>query len=419
MEREVLVHVELGGRPLPVGRLWGRGRRGKESAGFEYDRGWLARPERFALGPALQLGPGPFVMEAGKLLLGPLGDSAPDRWGRMLMRRAERRQAARESRPPRTLWGLEYLLLVDDEVRQGALRFAAGPDGPWLAEPGPLRVPPLLDLPRLLVAADRVAEEEDSDEDLRLLLAPGSSLGGARPKASVRDEAGGLSIAKFPHRGDEIDAVRWEAATLALAAAAGLAVPDWRLIAVAGRPVLLLRRFDRVAGSRIPFLSAMSLLGAGEGETRSYLEIADALRQHGAEPREDLEALWRRIVFNLMVSNGDDHLRNHGFLYQGPEGWRLAPAYDLNPVPTDLRPRVLSTAIDLEDATASLELALGVAEYFGLPAAEAARIAGEVGTAVAGWREAAAAQGLPPAALDRMASAFEHEDLAAARLLAA
>ncbi len=245
-------------------------------------------------------------------------------------------------------------------------------------------------------------------------LAPGSSLGGARPKASVRDRDGHLAIAKFPNKGDEYNTVLWEAVALTLAARAGIPVPSWRLETVADKAVFLLRRFDREQGARIPFVSAMSMLDARDTEARSYLEFVDILRQHGAAPKQDMHALWRRIVFNILISNTDDHLRNHGFLWAGPAGWRLSPAYDLNPVPTDIKPRVLSTAIDLDDGTASLKLALEVSGYFELTADEARRIAAEVGKAVAAWRKVAASLGLTRAEIDRMASAFEHEDLKAA-----
>lgn len=198
---------------------------------------------------------------------------------------------------------------------------------------------------------------------------------------------------------------------LTLAARSGIVVPDGRLEIVGNKPVLLLRRFDREANRRIPFLSAMSMLGARDNETRSYLEIVDALRQHGATPKADMEALWRRLVFNILISNTDDHLRNHGFLYAGQEGWRLSPAYDLNPVPTDIKPRILSTAINEDDGTASLVLAMEVAEYFELDGAKARQIAAEVGKAVSKWREEAARQGLSKAEIERMASAFEHDDL--------
>ena len=411
MEKHVFVYVDLRGAPHLVGRLWGRTRKSRESATFEYEKTWLAHADRFALEPALTLGPGPFHTSSAKPLFGAIGDSAPDRWGRVLMRRAERRRAERASETPRTLWEIDYLLMVDDEARPGALRFAEREGGPFLAEHTAITIPPLIELPRLLSAVEHVLSGSDSDEDLRLLLAPGSSLGGARPKASVRERDGRLAIAKFPHQGDEINAVRWEAVALTLAAKAAIPVPAWRVEDVSGKPVLLLRRFDRSGGVRVPFLSAMSMLGANDNEMRSYLEFVDALRQHGAAPKEDMRALWRRIVFSILISNTDDHLRNHGFLYAGPDGWRLAPAYDLNPVPTDIKPRVLTTAIDLEDGTASLDRAMEVASYFELDTRTASAIAAEVGQAVATWRGEAARLGLSPSEIDRMASAFEHEDL--------
>ncbi len=420
METEVLVYVDIAGESHRVGRLWARVRKGRESATFEYDPDWLAYAARFSLEPALTLGPGPFHTPSDKSLFGAIGDSAPDRWGRVLMRRAERRRAERESETPRTLMEIDYLLRVDDEARQGALRFAREPGGPFLAEHETARIPPLIDLPRLLSAAEHVVGDTDNDEDLRLLLAPGSSLGGARPKASVRDRDGHLAIAKFPHKDDEINTVLWEAVALRLAAKAGIPVPDWRIEPVLNKPVLLLRRFDRVqgqrpdSGARIPFLSAMSMLGANDNESRSYLEFVDALRRYGASPKQDMHVLWRRIVFNILISNTDDHLRNHAFLYTGPDGWRLAPAYDLNPVPTDIKPRVLTTAIDLDDATASLDLARRVAGYFELDENRARMIAAEVARAVATWREEAARTGLAQAEIDRMASAFEHDDLRSA-----
>ena len=414
MEKEALVYVDLRGTPHLVGRLWTRTRQARESATFEYDAGWLAHPERFSLEPAIKLGPGPFHAPSGKPLFGAIGDSAPDRWGRLLMRRAERRRSGDEERTPRTLMEIDYLLMVDDEARQGALRFAEREGGPFLAGPGQRKIPPLIDLPQLLSAAEHVLSGTDTGEDLRLLLAPGSSLGGARPKASVRDRGGHLAIAKFPNQGDEVNTVLWEAVALTLAAKAGIPVPVWRVATVSGKPVLLLRRFDREREMRLPFLSAMSMLDAQDNEPRSYLEFVDVLRQYGAAPKEDMHALWRRIVFSILISNTDDHLRNHGFLWAGPAGWRLSPAYDLNPVPTDIKPRVLSTAIDLDDRTASLKLALEVAGYFELGEAEAHKIAGQVGHAVATWRKQAAKLGLTPAEIDRMASAFEHEDLQAA-----
>ena len=410
MDRKALVYVDLHGAPHLMGRLWARVRKNKESASFEYDERWLKNPARFSLEPALQLGPGPFHTPADTPMFGAIGDSAPDRWGRALMRRVERRRAEREGGAPRALQEIDFLLLVDDEARQGALRFAAQEGGPFLRPEGVKRIPPLVELPELLAAAEHVMEEKDTEEDLLLLFAPGSSLGGARPKASVIEKNGHLAIAKFPRKDDEIKTVLWEAVALTLAKKAGIEVPAGRVETVAKKPVLLLRRFDRDGKRRIPFLSAMNMLGSKDNETRSYLEIVDALRQHGAAPQADMEALWRRLVFSILISNTDDHLRNHGFLYAGQEGWRLSPAYDLNPVPTDIKPRILATAINEDDSTASLALAMEVAGYFELDDGKAREIASQVGKATSKWRDEAARHGISKTEIDRMASAFEHAD---------
>jgi len=411
MDREALVYVDLDGKPQLVGRLWAHVRKNKESASFEYDRMWLENPVRFSLEPALQVGPGAFHTAADTPMFGAIGDSAPDRWGRALMRRAERRRAERAGTAPRSLQEIDFLLLVDDEARQGALRFTVKEGGPFLREEEVKRIPPLVELPELLSAAEHVVEDKDTEEDLRLLIAPGSSLGGARPKASVIEKDGQLTIAKFPRRDDDYNTVAWEAAALALAAKAGIPVPESRVETVSDKQVILLRRFDRDKTVRIPFLSAMSMLGAKDRDTRSYLEIVDALRQHGAAAEEDMEQLWRRIVFSILISNTDDHLRNHGFLYAGQSGWRLSPAYDLNPVPVDVKPRILTTAINEDDGTASLDLAMSVAEYFELEKAKAKTIATQVGKAVSTWRDEAAKHGIGKSEIERMASAFEHEDL--------
>jgi serine/threonine-protein kinase HipA len=263
----------------------------------------------------------------------------------------------------------------------------------------------------VLNAMERITSDAENDEDMGLLLAPGSSLGGARPKASIRDKDGHLAIAKFSHQDDGISQVMWEALALILAKKAGIKVPDLRLEFVASKPVLLLRRFDRTGSMRIPFLSAMSMLGANDGEQHSYLEIADAIRQHGGSPQEDLRALWKRILYSILISNTDDHLRNHGFLYEGPSGWRLSPAYDLNPVPTDIKPRILTTAINEEDATASIDLVLKVSSYFELKLDEAKAMAAKVAHTVADWRSEALGLGIPVKEINRMSSAFEHRDL--------
>ncbi len=415
MDTEALVYVDLDGTLHLTGHLWAHTRKGRDSAIFEYNREWLLNPSRFSLDPALPVGPGPFHTLVNKLLFGAMGDSAPDRWGRVLMRRAERRRAEKSGEAPRTLREIDYLLMVNDEARQGALRFAAQPGGPFLATNNAVPIPPLVDLPRLLSATEHVVDESESDEDLRLLLAPGSSLGGARPKASVRDNDGHLAIAKFPHKDDDYNAVLWEAVALKLAEKAGIPVAPWRIEAIAGKSTLLIRRFDRRGHIRIPFLSAMSMLGANDNETHSYLEFVDVLRQYGVAPKKDMHILWRRIVFSVLISNTDDHLRNHGFLYTGPDGWVLAPAYDMNPTPTDIKPRVLTTAINLDDSTASLDLALEVAEYFELATVDARAIVVEVGQAVARWRNAASDVGLTSTEINRMASAFDHEELKAAQ----
>jgi serine/threonine-protein kinase HipA len=411
MDRQVFVYVDLAGATHLVGRLWARVRKDKEGATFEYADAWQENPNRFSLEPALKLGPGPFHTTADTPMFGAIGDSAPDKWGRALMRRMERRRAEREGQAPRTLHEMDYLPLVDDEARAGALRFAETESGPFLAQEEAKRIPTLVALPKLLAAAEHVIDETDTDEDLQLLFAPGSSLGGARPKASVREKDGQLAIAKFPRKDDEISTVVWEAVALALAHKAGIPVPDARVEAVGKKPVLLVRRFDRDGKWRIPFLSATSMLGAQDRETHSYLEIADALRQSGAAPKADIAALWRRVVFNVLISNTDDHLRNHGFLYEGRDGWRLSPAYDLNPVPTDIKPRILTTAINEDDGTASLALAMDVAKYFELDTAKAREIAKQVGKGVSKWRVEAAHHGIAKTEIDRMASAFEHKDL--------
>jgi serine/threonine-protein kinase HipA len=407
-DRLTWVYADLDGKTHQVGRLFVHNNRGKETASFEYEKQWLANPNRYALEPALSLGAGSF--HTTHRLFGSIGDSAPDRWGRTLMKRAEARRAEAEKTKARTLYEMDYLLMVHDETRQGALRFTESPGEPFLASDGP-PVPPLISLPKLLAASEAFLEDAETAAELKLLLAPGSSLGGARPKASVRENDGQLAIAKFPKKDDDYPAVEWEFVALRLAQKAGLNVPAFRLENIAGRAVLVVRRFDRQAARRIPFLSAMSMIGASDNEAHSYLELMDALRQHGAAPDEDGHELWRRIVFSILISNTDDHLRNHGFLLEGQQGWRLSPVYDVNPVPVEIKERVLTTSISENDATASLELALSVAPDFGVKIKEAKAIAEGVGKAVIGWREVAAEVAISKAQIDRMSSAFEHDDL--------
>jgi serine/threonine-protein kinase HipA len=303
-------------------------------------------------------------------------------------------------------------MLVADETRLGALRFreaGEGPDAPFLSSTSK-PIPPLLLLRQLLSATDRIIANEESDDDLALVLAPGTSLGGARPKASVRGAHGELMIAKFPRKDDDWPITRWEATTLSLAKTAGIQVPKFRLEHVLKKPVLLLERFDRNGSARVPFMSAMTALSADDHQSRSYTDIVDTIRREGSRVTDDLRELWRRLVFNILVSNTDDHLRNHGFL-RAVEGWRLAPAYDLNPTPTDVGPRAHSLGISDTDGAASFDGALGVCPLFGIGKAEAKTIAREVTAAVRTWRTVAARFGLKPRDLERMESAFEHEDL--------
>jgi len=411
MENQVFIYIELEGELYLVGTLWARSLRGKQSASFKYHDDWLNNPMRFALEPALALGKGPYHTAAGRLIFGAIGDSAPDRWGRILIQREEARKAKEENRNPRTLIELDYLLAVSDVARQGALRFSYKQGGAFLAPNEAIKIPPLVSLPKLLNSALHVSADRETDEDLKLLVAPGSSLGGARPKASVLDKDGSLLVAKFPQHGEKSPIPLWEGVALKLASAAGIPTPEWRIKQIGELPILILRRFDRDEKQRVPFLSAMSMLGAADHESHSYLEIADALRQHGARSVDDCAQLWRRIVFNILVSNTDDHLRNHGLLYERGRGWKLAPAYDLNPTPTEVKERILCLAIDEEDNRASLEIAFGVAEHFGLKPVQARAIAAEVGKAVTSWRREAESIGISPAEIGRMQSAFEHDDL--------
>ncbi len=414
MNRKAFVSIDMQGNTYPVGTLWTRASGGRESATFQYDPDWLTNPDRFAIEPALTMDAGPHHTAGDAPMFGALSDSAPDRWGRMLMRRAERRLSAKEGRAPRALQEIDFLLGVQDVTRMGALRFSESQEGPFLADSSVTPIPPFVSLPKLLAASEQVIAENESDDDLLLLLAPGSSLGGARPKASVMNRDGKLALAKFPSAQDEWTTELWESVALGLARDAGLETPQWSIESIAGKAVLVLQRFDRRGTQRLPFLSAMSMLSARDHETRCYLEIVDAIRRFGAMPRDDMHALFRRIIFNILISNTDDHLRNHAFLLPDPRGWRLSPVYDLNPIPADVRPRILSTAIDMDDATASLELAMHVAPYFELDGAGAERIVGEVGRVVVNWRERAAQAGVSTNEIRRMASAFEHADLAAA-----
>jgi serine/threonine-protein kinase HipA len=410
------VHIALNGRTRQVGLARSNRVRGKETILFEYDDAWLNDSDRFSLEPALAMTRGAFAPPSGLTVFGSIGDSAPDTWGRRLMQRAERRAAEREGRAIHTLAESDYLLGVSDTTRLGALRFRRVGEESFQA-PDRAGVPALIQLGKLLQITERILRDEETDEDLQLIFAPGSSIGGARPKASLIDQHGYLSIAKFPKETDDYSVETWEEIALRLAEQAGIATPKHQLIEVAGKAVLLSRRFDRQDGTRIPFLSAMAMMSAKDGEQGSYPEIVDSLVQHGAQAKTDARALYRRVVFNVLISNVDDHLRNHGFLWLGKNGWSLSPAYDLNPMPSDIKARVLTTNISLDEATCSLDLLESAAEYFSLSLAQARVIIKEVALVTSRWRNIAKEVGARSAEIQRMASAFEHDELKRAIVL--
>lgn len=407
---EIEVHISLGEETHRVGTLYRQAARERESVTFHYHASWLAHPARFSLEPSLAVGAGAFHPGAGREMFGSIGDSAPDTWGRQLMQRAERRAADAERRAARTLHEADFLLGVTDVSRLGALRFKC-PSNEDFQRPIGAGVPGFVNLGRLLESAGRIERGEETDEDLAMIFAPGSSLGGARPKASVMDAYGRLAIAKFPKDTDAYSVETWESIALTLAGRARINTSEHALQTVGDRPVLISWRFDRAGGARIPFLSAMSMLQARDGERASYPEIVDEIARHGAQAGVDSAELFRRMVLNILISNVDDHLRNHGFLWQGQGGWKLSPAYDLNPMPTDLKARILSTNISLDEATCSIDLAVEQAGLFGMSQAQGKIIAAEVAAAVKSWRDVAAAVGQSQRQIDRMESAFEHTDL--------
>ena len=407
---DIEVHIDFEAGLKRVGTLHRHARRSGEAISFEYHGAWLEDRACFSLEPALALGRGAFVPAGNLPIFGSIGDSAPDTWGRRLMQRAERRRADHERRAIRTLQELDYLLGVSDVSRLGALRFRHVGEEVFQS-PTSVGVPNLVELGRLLEATDRILRDEETDEDLQLIFAPGSSLGGARPKASIIDSHHQLSIAKFPKETEEYSIELWESVAITIAQRAGIRTPDHELLRVADRPVMLSRRFDRAGNTRIPFLSGLAMLGLKDGEHGSHPELVDALTRYGARAREDARELYRRMVLNILISNVDDHLRNHGFLWSGPKGWTLSPIYDLNPTPTDVRPRILTTNISLDEATCDVDLALSSAEYFSLGAKDARAIIKDVASVTAGWRELAANAGATQSEIHRVASAFEHNDL--------
>lgn len=413
---EVDVIVQIGGEDVLAGRMWVHRHRGRESATFRYSPDYVARDDAYALDPALPLLEGPQQTPEGRSTFGAFSDCAPDRWGRRLIQRTERRRALREEVTERSFGEADYLLGVRDDLRQGALRFRDLESGAYLADEQ-AGVPELIELPVLLRAAESMERDEADEEELRRLLRGGSSLGGARPKAHVIAANGRVAIAKFPSPADDWEVMRWEAVALELARAAGIGVPDSALHEIAGRAVLIVDRFDRRGELRIGYVSAMTMLEAGDGDPGCYRDVADAIELHSNHAGEELRQLWRRIVFSVLISNTDDHLRNHGFLRRSTAGWSLSPAFDLNPDP-EPGPKALSTTIDYGTDAASLDVLLDVAEHFRLDTEEAEATIGEVAAATRDWRSTAKGAGIERPEIDRMAPAFEHEQAEHARSIA-
>ncbi len=405
-------------QPTIVGVLHATPSRGKEIFSFEYDNDWLKKAESHALDPSLQLLPGKHYAPDHQDNFGVFLDSSPDRWGRFLMKRREAQLAREEKREERKLLEFDYLLGVYDEHRMGALRFRTDPNGPFLDNNKEQASPHWTSL-RELEHASLEIEKNDAEKNpsyskwLKMLIAPGGSLGGARPKASVIDESKCLWIAKFPSANDEINIGAWEMVVYKLALHAKVEMAEAKLEKFNSRyHTFLSKRFDRTnSGNRIHFASAMTLLQRSDGDDASkgvsYLELAEFIMQQGARPDEDLEQLWRRIVFYICISNVDDHLRNHGFILQQPKGWILSPAFDINPVASG---DGLNLNISESDNSQDLELAKDVAEYFRVKPDRAEKIMKEVIQAVKRWRKESNILGLSTREQDLMARAFRIAD---------
>jgi len=403
------------GQPTLMGLLHSTLVRGKEIFSFEYDEAWLKSGRSQTLDPDLGLFSGiQYLNDDKPNFFGIFLDSSPDRWGRTLMDRREAAIARNEGRQPKNLFETDYLLGVYDGHRMGAIRFKDSRDSLFLKNNTSMATPPWTSIRELEHASLKLEEDGSHDEEklkwLNLLITPGSSLGGARPKASVLDEHGELWIAKFPSLQDDRDIGGWEKVAYDLARNAGINVPE----SVTGKfyskkHTFLTKRFDRtIEGERIHFASAMTLLGHTDGTSHSsggsYLDLAEFIMQNGASPDADLEELWRRIVFYISISNTDDHLRNHGFLLTD-KGWTLSPAYDINPVPTGTG---LSLNISTTDNALSIDLALEVAEYFRVSDEKATEIISVVQSEVSKWESIAEKVGIPKAERNLMAKAFKY-----------
>ena len=396
--------------PTLMGILYVNSLKGGESYSFEYDREWLKKTSlKITLDPELMPYSGrqyPF----GQAIFGLFSDSSPDRWGSVLMNKRERILAGKEGRKPAKLYDSDYLLGVYDETRLGGIRFKTEPNGAFLSDDKETAAPPWASL-RTLEEASRNFENEDtalSEKWLNQLIRPGSSLGGARPKATVIDPNEQLWIAKFPSKNDENDSGAWEMITHDLAEICGLHVPEAKLEKFSNLgSTYLVKRFDRILNKRVHFASAMTLLGKTDGTSAadgtSYLDIAAFIKSYGAQPKRDLIELWKRIVFNMAVSNTDDHLRNHAFIFT-ENGWELSPLYDVNPIPYGDE---LSLNVDEEDNSINIDLAIEASVRFGISETDATTYAKDILTIVKeNWEKRATALGLSRRLIEEMRPAF-------------
>lgn len=421
VRREVKLCIGKAG--MPVGTLVYVRQGWRENSAIAYDDTWLGDPARFNVSADLMLLEGYQSHKAASahdsVFHGAIADTAPDAWGRRVIARdhAKRR---RDDPHLAALTEMDYLLAVDDFSRVGALRLRdAGGSYHRTVAQGRRSTPPLIELARVLRASQAVERGQETAEDLRYLQGKGTSLGGMRPKSTMVDEDGRLAIGKFPSVHDTRSVTRGEVLALKLASSAGIDAAPARIVQLDGVAVAVIRRFDRDgADGRIPYQSAASLLQASREEDRSYTEIADAIRIHGHEPMRDLRQLWRRLVFNLLITNVDDHLQNHGFLHVERGQWRLAPAFDVNPFPG--RERESKTWLSEQDGPITdVRMLLARAAYFALDEAEALAVLAQVHAAIRDWRTLALSPevGLLPAELDDFAPAFEHEQMVQAAAL--
>lgn len=396
------LHVYVNDADHNVGQVFTDTRRGRLTSTFSYSNAYLDDVDAYAIDPGLPLGVGSWP--SATPLPGALRDAAPDRWGRNLIKRRAISDARLAGRTPVTLTEVHYLLGVSDISRQGALRFKLTPQGNF-EHPGD-DVPKLVDLPALLTASYSVTSDSDnSDAAVRSLLAMGSaSLGGARPKASVRD-GDRLFVAKFAHPHDDWSVIAWEKTALDIAADAGCEVPRLRLIDVKGSPVLLTERFDRDGDKRIGYISAMTLCEANDGEQRDYLDIAERLATISADPQRDLQELWRRIGLGLTINNTDDHLRNHGLLRNG-NGWSISPVFDINPNP-DINMSHATTIGGEQHRQSGIDAWLQTADTFGLTMSQSVAIAGDICDAVSGWASRARQNGVGREEISRFQAVFD------------